>query len=189
MAIPRMRPSFIAEARCRPEDAMAILREQIKVNSQRVEGTFSKRHCVLCRPEERQRFWSPCLDLTVEDVGRASPQDEVDENRIRVWGTFSPRPEIWTGFVFAIGTLVVVSILSLLFAVAQLLLGDRPWALLVPAVAILIAAGLHASALIGQGLSGDDMYQMRAYVDACLQEAEELAQRRAVLPPDASAQL
>jgi hypothetical protein len=184
-----MRPSFVLEARCRTEDAMAVLRERIDGNPQGVEGSFSRRHGVLSMPALNRRFWSPCLDLTVGDADEPSPPTEGAEDAVKVWGTFSPRPEIWTGFVFAIGVLTILSILSLFFGVAQVMLGHPPWALLIPLVAILVAFTIYASALVGQGLSGDDMYRMRAFVDACISEAQESARRRPRLPSDASAQL
>lgn len=168
---------------------MAVLRERIDGNPQGVEGSFSTRHGVLSMPALNRRFWSPCLDLTVGDAEPTSSGDRETDETVKVWGTFSPRPEIWTGFVFAVGTLTILSILSLFFGIAQMMLGHAPWALLIPLVALLIASGIYASALVGQGLSGDDMYRMRAFVDACVSEAQESARRRPRLPSDASAQL
>lgn len=183
-----MRPSFVANAHCRAEDAITVLRERLDDNPQTVEGSFSRKNGVLQVCRENQKFWSPCLDLTVDDTSgspaSSSPSSlaEAEENQegvgVKVWGTFSPRPEIWTGFVFAIGTALVISLLSVIFGVAQLMLGEAPWALVIPLGALLIMAGIYASALIGQGLSGEDIYTIRAYVDMCLREAEEVSLRR-----------
>jgi hypothetical protein len=191
MPLPRMRPSFVVTASCRSEDAMSILRNRLDNNPQGVEATFSHNHGVLSSRGENQRFWSPCLDLTIEDVSESSifPLVERDDVKTKVWGTFSPRAEIWTGFVFAIGTLMVVSLLAIIFGLAQVMLGETPWALLIPVVALLIAVGIYASALVGQGLSGDEIYRIRSYVDACLHEADEAARRQPPLRPDASSQL
>ncbi len=174
MALPRMRPSFTLEVACRGEDAMQILGARLAANPHGVEGSFSRRHGVLCMPEANRRFWSPCLDLTIEEIATSlhgrSPL-------VRVWGTFSPRPEIWTSFVFAIGTLAIAAFAGLFFGIAQILSGHPPWAWVwgVPLLAPVLAAGLYVSALVGQGLAADDMHRMRAYVEACLGEAGELA--------------
>jgi hypothetical protein len=191
-----MRPSFTASARCRSEDAVAVLRERLDENSQAVEGSFSRKNGVLRVCRENQRFWSPCLDLTIDDAssGHAPSmppaRDDYDEGlKVKVWGTFSPRPEIWTGFVFSIGTALVISLVAVIFGSAQFMLGEAPWALLIPPVALLFVAGIYASALVGQGLSGDDIYSIRAYVDMCLREAEEISRRRLPLDTDSSSQL
>ena len=188
MNIPRMRPSFVANAQCRAEDAISVLRERLDDNPQAIEGSFSRKHGVLHICRENQQFWSPCLDLTVDETSGSpvsstpSAPSEAEGSheavRVKVWGTFSPRPEIWTGFVFAIGTALVISLLSVIFGVAQLMLGEAPWAFVIPPVALLIMGGIYTSALVGQGLSGDDIYTIRAYVDMCLREAEEVSLRR-----------
>ena len=179
MNVPQMRPSFVANARCRVEDAITILRERLEDNPQSVEGSFSRKNGVLRVCTKDQRFWSPCLDLTIDETSESSSDAEVSEGQmVKVWGTFSPRPEIWTGFVFAIGTALVVSLLSVIFGFAQFMLGEAPWALVIPPIAFLIMGGIYASALVGQGLSNEDIYTIRAYVDMCLREAEEVSLRR-----------
>lgn len=142
-----------------------------------IEGDFSSCHGVLRMARAKSRFWTPCLDLTIED---ADPGKETTENRrgrAKLWGTFSPRAEIWTSFVFAIGTLVILSIFAAVFGIAQLVLGHPPWALLVPVGASLAAGLLYLSALVGQGLSISEMYRLRAFVDDCLREAENAETR------------
>jgi hypothetical protein len=169
-----MRPSFTLEVACRGEDAMEILGARLAANPHGVEGSFSRRHGVLCMPEANQRFWSPCLDLTIEEIAETLQDGSP---AVRVWGTFSPRAEIWTAFVFAIGTLAIVAFASLFFGIAQVLSGHPPWAWVVPVLAPVLTAGIYVSALVGQGLAADDMHHMRAYVEACLREAGELARR------------
>jgi hypothetical protein len=171
---------------------MAVLRDRLEANGQSVEGTFSRKNAVLCMRPGKRRFWSPCLDLTLD--GAEDPSADVPgvpkvDPSVKVWGTFSPRPEIWTAFVFAIGVLTVLSVINVFFGIAQFMSGQSPGALLIPVVAILVAAALYASALIGQGLSGDDMYRLRAYLDDCLDEAEEQTRRDPELGARASAQL
>lgn len=168
---------------------MGILRQRLDDNEQGVDGHFSRKHGLLQLREEHQRFYSPSLDLTIDGEGDGEGAGQVEKGHVRVWGTFSPRAEIWTGIIFAIGTLVVLSFLSLIYGTAQLMLGHAPWAFLVPVGALLLAALIWAAGLLGQGLSGEDMYRLRAYVDACLYEAQEGSRRRPTLPPDASSQL
>lgn len=71
----------------------------------------------------------------------------------------------------------IVAFASLFFGIVQLLSGHPPWTWVVPVIARVLAAGIYASALVGQGLAADDMHRMRAYVEACLGEARELARQ------------
>jgi len=177
MPLPSMRPSFVLKACCRPDDVMDALRSRLDGNPQGVEASFSRKHAVLCMPAENRRFWSPCLDLTIDGGdgdgdGGAPGESDPAEGSTEVWGTYGPRPEIWTGFVFAIGTLTIVATLSLFFGIAQIMLGHTPWALAIPLGALVLAVVLYFSALFGQNLSLQDMYQMRAYLDASLDAAQ-----------------
>lgn len=168
MPLPKMRPSFKVDARCQPDAVMAILRERLEANEHGIRGELSSRNASLRIEREERRFWSAYLDLTID--GDVAPDDDA---AIRIWGTFSPRPEIWQGIVFSVGTLIIASTISFFFGIAQLSLGETPWALLIPVFAIMLAALIWSAGLIGQGLSGDEIYRMRTYVDACIREAEE----------------
>lgn len=166
MSRPRMRPTFVVEVACRGDTLMMIFNRQLLAESEDVEGEFSKRHGSLRIPPGGRRFWTPSLDLTIDD------ESQFDAASARLWGTFSPRAEIWTAFVFAIGTLVVVSIFASVFGIAQLALGTPPYALAIPVFAVALAGILYLAALVGQGLSISEMYRLRAFVDDCIREAE-----------------
>jgi len=156
---------------------MDAIERHLVQDAEEVEGDLSSRHAVLRVPEEKRRFWTPCLELTIEKIGEGTRA--AGDARTKLWGTFSPRAEIWTGFVFAIGTLTVLSVFSSVWGAAQLALGHSTLAFLVPLGAFLLAALLYVSALVGQGLSISEMYRLRAFVDDCLREAEAGASREA----------
>jgi hypothetical protein len=211
---------------------MTVLLERLDDNSQKVEGSLSRKHGTLRVRGDKQHFWSPCLDLTIIEAddsllaaegsllaaegtslaaegslltvegslltakgalpGAEGSSREFEGERgpaTKVWGTFSPRPEIWVGFVFAIGVCAVVAFLALIFAIAQMMLGNTPWALLVPVIAILVGIGIYTSALVGQGLSIGEMYRIRSYLDECLKEAERRARLDLPTRTDSSSQL
>lgn len=179
MPRPRMRPSFQVEVDCSAEQLWETIEHQLGSDSGEVEGELSARHGFLRVSTERRRFWTPCLELTLEDCEESASGDgERSRFRSRLWGTFSPRAEIWTAFVFTIGCLIILSVFATMYGVAQLVLGQAPLALLIPVGAALAAAFVYLSALVGQGLSISDMYRLRAFVDDCLREAEKAERKR-----------
>jgi len=165
-----MRPVFTVHAICTSDELMEAFRCRLDQEGEDVVGDFSARHGVLRITQSKRRFFTPCLDLTIEDLGDG--EVGADPRTTKLWGVFSPRPEIWTGFVFSIGTLIILSIFAVIYGIAQLVLGHLPFALLVPVIASALAALLYVSALVGQGLSISDMYRLRAFVDDCLREVE-----------------
>jgi len=146
---------------------------------------LSERHAVLMVPEAERQFWSTQLGLEVEDAsgsgGRSGPST-------RVLGVFSPQPEIWTAFVFAIGTLSAVAVFGAMYAVVQLTMGEVPTCLLASVIAVLAGGLVYTSTLVGQGLTADEMYRLRSFLDDCLDDARRHA-RRAPATARESAQL
>jgi len=141
------------------------IEERRALEAAEIEGRCTRRHVVLRVVDSDRRFWTPCLDLTVE-----SPDASESAGAARIWGTFSPRPEIWTAFVFAIGTLIVASFFAVIIGVAQWALGHSPFAFAVPIAAALVGGVLYVLALLGQALSLNEMYRLRAFVDDCLRD-------------------
>ncbi len=167
----RVRPAFQIDALGEAESLAEILRARLEAEHPYIDGTVARGQCTLRVPQSEQRFWTPYLDIMFQDT----PQELSERPTVRLWGTFSPRPEIWTAFVFAIGTLVVVSIFAGVYGMAQWVLGRTPFALLVPPSAACGAGLLYLAALVGQGLSISDMYRLRAFIDDCLRESEGAA--------------
>lgn len=168
MARARMRPAFQVEASGSADDLAEILRARLAADSSYIEGTVARGQCALAMPRHDQRFWSPSLDLMFEDI----PGTFAEPPTLRIWGTFSPRPEIWTAFVFTISILVIFSLFAFIYGIALLALDKAPYVLVIPPIAALIAGFLYLAALVGQGLSISDMYRLRAFLDDCLRELE-----------------
>ncbi len=168
---PRMRPRFKLELACSADQIMTALREDEEDarESRRIEGTFSERHGVLRLREEERQFWSTHLGLTIEDAGRGP---EGTPQPTRLLGVFSPQPEVWTAYVFAIGILTVIAVFGVMCAIVQVSLGHWPWALLASVFAALLGALLYTSTLVGQGLAAGEMYELRSYLDDRIEEAE-----------------
>jgi hypothetical protein len=169
-----MRPRFIAEPVCSAEHVMRALRSDESRAERDIEGRFSTRHGILMLSESERQFWSTQLSLTVEDA-RHGPDGEARPTR--VLGVFSPQPEVWTAYVFAIGSLALIGMCGVLYGVVQLLLGDAPTAWVASLVVALIAALLYTSTLVGQGLAADEMYELRSYLDDRLEAARSISER------------
>jgi len=175
-----MRPRFIIHVSCGADEVMSALREGASRAENEVETSFSERHGVIRIPKQRRRFWSPQLGLTIE----AGSQPGGAE----VLGIFTPQPEIWTGFVFAIGTLITIGVFGMMYGIVQLSLGWPAWAFLTPVIATVLGALVYTATLVGQGLGAGEMYRLRSFLDRCLENAQKGGRPKPRTAPD-SAQL
>ncbi len=174
MADLKMRPRFAAELQCDPETVVAALSEHLGQADPALEGQFTPEHCVLRIPEGRRYFWSPELDVTFEPL---DPVADHAPQGVRVRCLFTPRPEIWTGFAFLYSVLGVAGVAATMYGLAQLALDQSPWALAGAPAALALIAFVYGATFIGQGLAATQMYELRTYLDAALERAENAARR------------
>lgn len=105
--------------------------------------------------EPARHFWSPYLNLEIED--------EPDGSVVR--GRFSPHPHVWTLFMAVYILLGIAFLAGIVWGFVQLTLGEPPWGAIVAPAAFALFAFVYGATLIGQGLGAEQMYTMRALVD------------------------
>lgn len=120
------------------------------------------RHAVLQLPPDRRTMLSPFLNLELQE----------DQEGALLKGRFSPHPNVWTGFVAIYFTLSMVAVLALMYGLSQWWLGQPAWILLAVPASFGLIAFVYGAAVIGQGLTADEMYDLRALVDRAVRESD-----------------
>ncbi|MFK7847564.1 MAG: hypothetical protein AB8G77_19895 [Rhodothermales bacterium] len=154
MISPRIRPRFEMHVPFSASEALNRLHEGLSVSGSKCSGRLAGNHIYLNINRAEQRIWSPQLNLEVngEDTGAI------------IHGHFGPRADIWTLVMalYAISTFIIL--MGLLFAASQWMLGMPVWALWPVGGALLLGITVYILALIGQGLSQDQMKMLLSYV-------------------------
>ena len=154
-----MRPRFALQLPVPRETWLDALRVALKDNAELLRGQVFRKHAVVQMSDAERTFWSPYLNLEVED--------EPDGSAIR--GRFSPHPNVWTMFMAVYILLAITALGGLSYGIVQLTLGQSPWALWIVPAAIALFGFVYGATLIGQGLGAEQMYTMRSLVDrACV---------------------
>jgi len=122
------------------------------------KGQFTGRHAMISIIESKRHFWSPWMNLEIR---------ETDTGR-HVFGRFSPHPSIWTGFMFAYLAIAAIVSFAAMFGLSQQLSGQPPWAYYIIPIGLIIATILWFAAKAGQNLANDEMQQMKASIEECL---------------------
>lgn len=160
---PRMRPVFEIHLQAPGEQVLRTLDQLLTAGDNGVVGQVLPRHAVLQLPPDRRTLLSPFLNLELTDEG--------DSAVLR--GRFSPHPNVWTGFVAIYGVLTMIAILSAMYGLSQWSVGESPWALLGIPIGFGAIAFVYGAAVIGQGLTADEMYNLRALVDRAVRESTD----------------
>lgn len=153
---PRMRPTFEIPMKLDGTRTMDRIHKRLTKGSRRICGQVRGGHAFVQIPPDQQSLLSPHLNLELLPRG---------DGKVVLRGRFSPRPNVWTGFMAVYGVLAMTGLGGLILGWAQTTVDEYPWGFwLAPAAAALIAF-VYGAAVIGQGLTQDEMYVLRNFVD------------------------
>lgn len=158
---PRMRPHFKIPVTGVGPAVLARLNDLLAEPGAPFMGSVLTQHAYLRLPRDQRTMLSPNLDLELLT-------DAQGETILR--GRFTPHPSVWTGFVAVFATIGLLGLCGLMYGLAQLTVQETPWAMLAAPISLALIAFVYGAAFIGQGLSSDQMYALRAFVERVVQE-------------------
>lgn len=161
MASVRVRPRFKILSSYSPKELLQRIETQLQnTKTGCYTETLLNNFVVLKINNEEQHFWSPQLSLSIDKL----------ETGCLIRGLYSPKPTIWSMFVF-LYTGVAVSILFIgLYGLSRLGLNmDAPILWLVP-VLVSLAAMLYIIAQIGQKLGAQQMFELHHFFEEVIDE-------------------
>ena len=147
-----IRPRFHYDSPRPPAEILERLGQAVKQKDAPVNGLVIDQHVYLRMPAEQQHFWSPQLNLEVQEAeaGQGST----------ISGLFGPRETVWLMYIFFYSLLGFISMMVMIMGFSQLNLGLSArilWLLPVLALLFLLAIG---TARTGQKLGHAEMDQL-----------------------------
>lgn len=158
-----MRPRFELQLPVERQRWLGALKSLLQTDAGCLRGQVFNAHAVVLVCDRDRTFWSPYLNLEVED--------EPDGSAIR--GRFSPHPNVWTMFMGVYILLAFGVLAGLSYGIVQMTLGQSPWGFWIMPASIALFGFVYGATLIGQGLGAEQMYTMRSLIDrACVDALE-----------------
>ncbi len=157
-----MRPVFRLPVPGAGRQVFDRLAEKLDQEDTKFVGQVMVPNAYLRHADKHSRLLSPHLNLQLRDDGKG----------MRLHGRFSPRPNVWTGFMALFFLIGMLGLTGLVYGLAQMTLGGSPWAIWAAPASIALIGFIYGAAFIGQGLSGGEMYELRAFVEAAVRESE-----------------
>lgn len=158
---PRMRPVFELSLKGDGEQAFAALAEALDDPGCDLEGQMLRTHAFLRLPPERSSPLSPNLDLRL----REEPEGAALHCR------FTPKPSVWMGFMGLFFFIGMIGLIGLIYGLAQLTVDGPLWTMLAAPAAVALIAFIYGAAFIGQGLSNEEMFELRSFLLCTLRDA------------------
>ncbi|MFN2371139.1 MAG: hypothetical protein ABR506_08305, partial [Candidatus Krumholzibacteriia bacterium] len=163
MPRPAMRPGFRIPV---PGDGCAVLaqvHEGLRRPGAPFVGQVLKCHAYLQLPPARRSLLSPYLNLQL-------CAQEDGEGTVLLC-RFSPHPAVWTGFMGVYGVFAMLAAAGLMYGWAQTTVDEYPWGFWVAPACLALVAFVYGAAVIGQGLTADQMHEMRSFVERAAEQA------------------
>ncbi|GAB4408960.1 MAG: hypothetical protein OHK0053_35740 [Microscillaceae bacterium] len=156
----RIRPRFRKEVALSPEQIRAAFRHKLSQEDTGCTVTFFTHHILLKVAPEAQHYWSPQLDLSMEET----------ENGTLIRGLYGPKPAVWTLFTFAYMVLGIFATFALMVGFSRWSLGlDAPILWLMPVFAGL-AFLLYLGSQLGQKLGAAQLFLLHHLFEEIIRE-------------------
>ena len=156
-----MRPVFELPVPGDGRAVLDVLSERLSAAGAELVGQVIPPCAYLRRSQERSRLLSPHLDLELRESAGATV----------LHGRFSPRPNVWTGFMALFFGIGMLGLAGLVYGLAQRTVAGPTWTVWAAPAAVALIAFIYGAAFIGQGLSVDEMYELRAFTEGAVKEA------------------
>jgi hypothetical protein len=143
-----------------PEQVIERVRARMAASDSKVIGSLFRRTMLLTVRKEETHLWSPHLDIQLEDAPGGGT---------RLAAMFAPHPQIWTSFVAVQFLFALLSVAAAMYLISTLMLGRDYWLPLGMLGLMLFGGGFaYGAAYVGQGIGSEQMYELRAFLDAAV---------------------
>lgn len=156
----RVRPRFRQELDVPPAKLMGMIKGYVINHSDLCDGTFVSNHITLKIPQAQQHFWSPQLDVSLEE----------NEGGTIIRGLYGPKPSVWTLFMFGYSVVGILMLFLSLTTFSKWSLGmpvPEIWA--IPVLAML-GLGLYFISQVGQKLGAEQTFQLHHIFEEALHQ-------------------
>ncbi len=143
-----IRPRFKKIASLSEKEIVDRFKNALERPDAPVTGTIVDHHIFLKIPADQQHYWSPQLDLEIE---------ETEEGSL-IRGLFGPKPSVWFMFVFFYVLLGFISMVVAIMGFSQWNLGLSARILWFLPVALILFLFIFFTAKTGQKLGKEEMF-------------------------------
>jgi uncharacterized iron-regulated membrane protein len=154
----RMRPKFSVELPVAADEAMRRLRDGLDTPELRACCMTAGRTADLMVDRSERKVWSPRLTVRIDD----SPDGSTMRCR------FSPRPDVWTGFMFVYFLVVFLIVFGATLGYVQQVSDETAWGYWAVPIGLVIIACIHGASYLGQRLAAGQMHELRGRLDQVL---------------------
>lgn len=147
----RIRPHFIHEEETPLAQVQDEIVRHVETEEDRVEIKTFPDYLTLVIPEEDQHFWSPQLNLSLE---------ETESGGTQITGTYGPNTNVWSMYLYGYLIGICVAGVVTVFAISKWVVSGWTTGFYFVGATLAVLAGMYLSAQIGQKLAAQQTFEL-----------------------------
>lgn len=151
----RVRPRFKVETSYSSEDLALKIKTALEEEDAPCIGRIRHGFGTIHVPREEQHYWSPQLNVTLEET----------ENGTLVRGLYGPRPAVWTMFIFFYSIIGFATMIIAMIGLSNLTLDKSGAILWLIPVLVLAFLSLYLVAYFGKKMGHDQMVTLHKFME------------------------
>lgn len=163
--VARLRPVFSLDLPVPADEAILRIRSGIDTPELRGSTMAAGRYTEFLVDESEMRVWSPRLSVRVDEAPSGST----------LFGRYSPRPDIWTGFMFIYFLVVFLIVFGATFGYVQQASDQTPWGYWAVPLGLAVIGCIHVAGYVGQRLGAHQMQELQSRLESVLSRQFESA--------------
>lgn len=158
MPLGPIRPRFVIIVPGSVEEAVRRVRDAAEEPGGGCVSRVLGRHVDITVDRALRRRWSPCVQM----------EFDAADDQTTVHGLIGPHPNTWTLYAFININIVLVMFFGLGFAIVQMSLSQRPWALWIAGAGIPALGAMYLLSQLGRRRAADQTRLLMALVERAL---------------------
>jgi hypothetical protein len=153
------RPHFSQVLEMTPDEARDLIVLEVRSGGEPCEIKCFPGFICIRVPEDERHFWSPRLNLSLDDNGDGST---------RVEGIYGPNANVWSLFLYGYLGVGTIGLFSGALGWAQHSLGKTAWGLWICTAMATLGVGLYLLAQFGQKIGAEQMFQLKRIYETAI---------------------
>lgn len=155
-----LKPRFQIDLNKTQKDVIQLFRDNLNSADCKYYSRIVKHHVIIDIPDGENHFWSPQLDIEVE---------EATDTTTRVRGLFGPKPQVWTFFMFLHFAVAISFMIFLVMAYSNYALEkDYGFALMMCIILPIIWIVFYIFGQLGKKKGYKQMVELHDYMEGIL---------------------
>lgn len=163
MSLP-LRPRFKYHTQNTPQEIASTFKTSLKEANSIFTGSVLHYHIVIDFHTVYRKYWTPQMDLNLEDFKEGT----------LIRGMIGPRPNVWTKFMFFYGIAGLMMVSGIIIGTGQVSMGKSPLAFWFIPIGVLIFGGFYLLGQMGKKIAHEESVALHTFLMNHLENPQEI---------------